>query len=316
MGLALSTSWFPQPGAGVLETIRVAREFGFRDFEIGVTEEPFPLDEVASLVRGGEIRVVSVHNVCARTRLRGKNARGDFLAHPSPSKRRDTVKATLETIDAARTLGAPVVVAHLGEARIRAAARRQSRLARFYAEFGPTRDLTDEVQRLMRKRRDPVLRAMDALRQSLREIFDAAPDASLGVENRYYFHQIPLPDELEALFRDFPSPRLVYWHDVGHAHALDALGIVPHATWFDRFGARLAGLHLHDVIQLTDHLPPGAGHFDFASIRDRIPAGAVRVLELHDGYPGAQLAAARRFLERHLSPATDPPPPRTCEGPA
>ncbi len=310
MEIALSTCWFHGPGGGPLESIREAREVGFRAFEIGVTDEDVPVDEITALVRAGEIRVVSVHNLCTRSRLLGKNARGDFLGHPSEPKRRETVQRTLETIDVARALGTNLVVVHLGEARMRSATRRQMRLGQYVLQVGRTHELGQEVQRLLRKRRDRALRGMDAVRRSLREIFERAPDATLAVENRYYFHQVPLPDELEQLLREFPAPRLAYCHDVGHANALDAIGFVPHAEWLDRFGARMAEVHIHDVVQLADHVPPGAGHLDFEALRGRIPLSAPLVMEVHDGYPPAQMAAARRFLERHLDPSlprSDPP---------
>ncbi len=308
MEIALSTCWFHGPEDGVLASIRAAREIGVRAFEIGVTGTDVPVDEIASLVRGGEIRVVSVHNLCTRSRVLGKNARGDFLGHPSEGRRRETVRRTLETIDVARALGAGVVVVHLGETRMRSASRRQTRMGRYVLDLGRTHELTQEVQRLLRKRRDRALGAMDAVRRSLREIAERAPDVTIAAENRYYFHQLPLPDELDQLLREFP--RLAYCHDVGHANALDAIGFVPHAEWLERFGPRIAEVHIHDVVQLVDHLPPGAGHFDFGMLRDRIPPSASIVMEVHDGYPPAQIAAAKRFLERNLSPRrSDPPPP-------
>ncbi len=308
MEIALSTCWFHGAEGGVLESIRAAREVGFRAFEIGVTDEDVPVDEIAALVRAGEVRVVSVHNLCTRSRLLGRNARGDFLGNPSESKRRDAVRRTLETIDVARSLGTDTVVVHLGEARMRSAARRQAQLGRYVLDIGRTQELSQEVQRLLRKRRDRALKTMDAVRRSLREVLERAPEAVLAVENRYYFHQVPLPDELEQLLREFP--RVSYCHDVGHAHALDAIGFVPHAEWLDRFGARMAEVHIHDVVQLVDHLPPGAGHMDFGMLRGRIPSSVPLVMEVHDGYPPAQLAAARRFLERHFDaspPRSDPP---------
>lgn len=312
MEVALSTCWFPGEAGSCLETIRAARALGFRSFEIGVTDEDVPVDGIAALVRAGEIHVVSVHNLCTRSRLRGKNARGDFLGHPSEARRRDAVRRTLETIDVARVLGAGVVVVHLGEARMRSAARRQTRLGRYVLEVGRTHELAQEVQRLLRKRRDRALRAMDAVRRSLREVLERAPDATVAVENRYYFHQIPLPDELDQLLQEFP--RLSFCHDVGHAHALDAIGFVPHAEWLDRFGARMGEVHVHDVVGLVDHVPPGAGHLDYGALRGRIPASAQVVMEVHDGYPPVQLAAAKRFLERHLDaspPRSDPLPRAT-----
>lgn len=298
MEIALSTAWFHGEDAGALASIRAARQVGFRSFEIGVTDQDVPVDEIASLVRAGELRVVSVHNFCTRRRVQGKNAQGDFLGHPVERKRREAVRLTLETIDVARALGARTVVVHLGEARMRSATRRQIRLGRYVLQVGRTQELTQEVQRLLRKRRDRALVAMDAVRKSLQEVVDRAPDVTLAVENRYYFHQVPLPDELDALLREFPT--LSYCHDVGHANALDAIGFVPHSEWLDRFGARMGEVHVHDVVQLADHLPPGAGHFDFRLLHGRIPETAHVVMEVRGGYPPAQIAAARRFLERHL----------------
>ena len=39
----------------------------------------------------------------------------------------------------------------------------------------------------------------------------------LGVENRYYLHEIPDFDEIGMVLREFEGGKLRYWHDVGHA---------------------------------------------------------------------------------------------------
>ena len=92
------------------------------------------------------------------------------------------------------------------------------------------------------------------------------------------------------ILEDLRNPRLMYWHDTGNAHVQEKLGLAPQEQWFDRFGSRIAGVHLHDASGLETHLPPGVGEIDFRRVREGLPEEALRILELS---PGQGLDAAR-----------------------
>ncbi len=85
----------------------------------------------------------------------------------------------------------------------------------------------------------------------------------LGLENRYHYFDIPTPDEMSALLAMAEPDRLGFIYDVGHAMAMDRLGFFPNEVWLKRFGRRIIGTHLHDVIGISDHQAPGLGDVDF-----------------------------------------------------
>ncbi|MBW2138526.1 MAG: TIM barrel protein [Deltaproteobacteria bacterium] len=90
----------------------------------------------------------------------------------------------------------------------------------------------------------------------------------LGIENRYYYYELPTLDNLRTIFEEFEGSPIGYWHDTGHAHANEVLGIIRRGELLEAYGGRLLGIHVHDARGLEDHLVPGAGEIDFrAKIR-------------------------------------------------
>ena len=87
-----------------------------------------------------------------------------------------------------------------------------------------------------------------------------------------------------------------YWHDVGHAEVQWRLGYVDKRDWLDALGPRTLGCHLHDVDGLGDHRAPGNGDVEWDYIAAGLPAAAVRVFEINQHQPEADVAAAIAFL--------------------
>ncbi len=115
-------------------------------------------------------------------------------------------------------------------------------------------------KQLGREHFEPVLAGLD-------ELCCRFPEIQFFIETRIHYYEIPLPDELEEIFRRLPHKNLGYWHDIGHTYVQDRLGFVPMNIWQKRFGRRCGGVHIHDVdTDLTDHWPPGEGVLDLQSI--------------------------------------------------
>jgi len=103
---------------------------------------------------------------------------------------------------------------------------------------------------------------------------------AVGLENRYRYYDIPLPNELKLLLGLCDEDWFGFQYDVGHAQTLHALGLIEHDTWLESFSRRMIGVHLHDVIGVRDHQVPGVGDVDFAHIAPYIPLGTWRTLEI------------------------------------
>jgi sugar phosphate isomerase/epimerase len=102
------------------------------------------------------------------------------------------------------------------------------------------------------------------------------------------------PEVLGHLIDVLPGRAAMVCLDTGHLAAFSRL---PAARWWDLLGDRVIALHLHDNDGLSDdHLPPGAGIFDFAALVARVRERAAPPLMTLE----VELARAdegRRYLE-------------------
>jgi sugar phosphate isomerase/epimerase len=117
------------------------------------------------------------------------------------------------------------------------------------------------------------------------------------VENRYHYYQIPLPNEVLELKRQIPSPRLCYWHDLGHAHTLEVLGFLPHIENLRLLKDHLYGMHIHDSAFTSDHKAPGTGEIDFAAVLAEVPSAVLKVLELGPSATRQEILGGLALLE-------------------
>ena len=81
------------------------------------------------------------------------------------------------------------------------------------------------------------------------------------------------------LLNRYPDGVIGYWHDLGYAETLARLGFDPLSAWLGSLGARMLGIHPHDIRGFQDHRGAGIGEMDFTPIRPRIPDSALRVCE-------------------------------------
>ena len=58
----------------------------------------------------------------------------------------------------------------------------------------------------------------------------------------------------------------------------------------------MIGSHLHDVIGVDDHFPPGLGEVDFNMVASYLPADSYRAMELKPGSTPEQIKTSLSFL--------------------
>jgi sugar phosphate isomerase/epimerase len=140
-----------------------------------------------------------------------------------------------------------------------------------------------EIKDLMiEKRHKLAAPCMEAVVKSLKELLDFAGrfGIRLGLENRFHYFDIPIPDEMSILLELAGPDRLGVIYDVGHETVLDQLGFFPDQVWLDRFAGRIFGSHLHDVIGISDHQAPGQGDVDFRRLAGYLPKESFRTVEV------------------------------------
>jgi len=199
------------------------------------------------------------------------------------------VQGVRNTIKLAHDLGAPIVVIHCGNVNTDMSYENKLRII-----FTSGNAKSDEYQAIKSEfiayRHQYASPRINAVKKSIVELLDYAEklDVKLGLENRYHYMDIPTIDEMEQLLPMGETSRLGFIYDIGHAHTLDRLGFFSHNEWINRFGSRMFGTHIHDVIGLSDHLAPGLGEIDFKHVAAFLPEDAFRTLEIKPGNTLAQ----------------------------
>lgn len=286
---ALSTAWNIKrlPMAQALDEIE---GLGFSRVELsrGIREEMLP--EIRRRVVSGRVRITSVHCFCP------KPPPGTcLLTALDPGEREEAVRRTKVTIDIAAELGALAVVVHLGAITALDPAWRE-RLRDAYLELGPGDARYQELVGVFRKERAAGLRPhLTPSLASLGEVcaHAAAKGVTVALETRVYPDELPGLDEFALYFEEFPDAPLGYWHDIGHAYYESKLLGHDAGEYLRRYGAKLAGCHLHDIIGLDDHRAPGQGEIDYTELLPYLGKRVLRVLEVTQ----ADAAALRKGVE-------------------
>jgi sugar phosphate isomerase/epimerase len=260
------------------------------------------------------LKVVSVHNYfpipSARSDSKGS---GDLfrLSSSDNEERQNVIQFTAKTIEHAGDLGAAAVVLHCGVVEM------NHEMPVLYQYFKSNRLDSEEAQIFIRHKlkewdsRKP--KHMDSLLASLDRLVPVAEKQGvlLGLENRYHYHELPGLGDFGAIFTRFEGAPIGYWHDTGHAHANETLGLIPHAnealglipkgSLLQNYANRLIGVHLHDAIGLDDHIPPGTGEIDFTALKTFLKSDTIKVIELKPGKPVSEVIEGIRFIRETLS---------------
>jgi len=294
--IALSTMWAIGKFPSLADFFQAGKELGFARFELnhGINSAM-----LAGLSLNGAI--TSVHEPCpADIPTKELRRRNWLISAPEEEDRRQGVLATQRSIDLAHELGAQAVIVHPGRVDIDPAL--ESALVDLYkAGKCHQPEYTQVKERLVAARAAQAETNMRSVRRSLIELAEYASQRGirLGLENRYHYHEIPLPDELEELLDLGLGEVVGYWHDIGHAQVQEHLGFHTHEEWLRRFAGpqgRMIGVHLHDVVGVKDHLAVGVGQVDWEMVAGYLTAGALRTCEFQPSNSSQQVAAGLKWL--------------------
>jgi sugar phosphate isomerase/epimerase len=91
---------------------------------------------------------------------------------------------------------------------------------------------------------------------------------TLALENLPYYEGFPDEDEMVRLLEKFKGAPVKAWFDTGHDRVRKMHGWVAEDNALFSTEDAFAGMHLNDVKDyFDDHLPPGEGNVDFASLK-------------------------------------------------
>jgi len=299
--IALSTSWKSKDCRDGDALVQAVIDAGFDGIELEYRiEAPLFQQMVPALERSG-LKVVSIHNYFPIPPITFHSKGGGdlfLLSHPDKEERLEAIKWSTKTIEHANDLEAKAVVLHCGRVEM---AHEMEKLRDY---FNTGRIDSEEARAfidLKLEKRDRIKpKYLDSLLFSIDRLIPIAEKQNiiLGIENRYHYHELPGPDDFEILFSEFRGGPLGYWHDTGHAHANERLGIIPDGEMLRRYSDHLVGIHLHDAVGLDDHLAPGKGEIDFEDFRSFLEKDMPAVVELKPGTPDSDLADGFRFVRQ------------------
>lgn len=294
--IALSTMWAIGKFPSLADFFQVGKELGFARFELNHAVNSAMLEDLS--LNG---TITAVHEPCpADIPTRELKRRNWLISALGEENRRQGVLATRRSIDLAHELGAQAVIVHPGRVDIDPAL--ESTLVDLYkaGKFGQP-EYAKAKERLVAARAAQADANMRSVRRSLLELAEYAArlDIRLGLENRFHYDEIPLPDEIDELLDLGCGDTVGYWHDVGHAQVLEHQGFHSHEEWLRRFAGsqgRAIGVHLHDVLGVTDHLVVGLGQVDWEMVFRYLPAGALRTCEFQSFNSPQEVAAGLKWL--------------------
>ncbi|MDP1853890.1 MAG: TIM barrel protein [Candidatus Omnitrophota bacterium] len=302
MSYALSTSWNAarfSEGAKVIEEIKKA---GFNEVELSFNLTPKIIKGILRLAQKKEIKVVSLHNYCPIPKgLSREFALPDVysLSSINEEERKTAVYFSKKSIDSCVKFKARVLVLHCGYVEIVDHTRRliELYLNKDTAEF-------TLIKNTLRQNRQA--QAKEYLMQAIKSLEELNGHAEksgvfLGIENRFYAHEIPSYEEVGIILSYFKNKNIFYWHDTGHAQVMESLGFVNHACDFLKaYGAKLIGMHIHDVKFCRDHLAPLKGDLDFSLLAPYITDKTIKVIEAHAPATLEEIMQARQYLGKIL----------------
>ena len=256
-------------------------------------------------VEAGVVRISSTHNFCPLPT--GANRAAPNLYEPSALDRREHeqwVRHTLRSIDFAAQVKASALVCHLGRVRFRWF-NPGTKLRKYLAGVpGTSRDARKHaalVQQCVHKLREKMPPYWTQVRAAVDAVLAHAQrtHVHLGFENREKFEELPLDPDLPGFLQSFGADAPVgYWHDTGHAHLKEEMGVSQQRVQLEALARRTLGFHLHDVdADGHDHQSIGSGRVDFEMVSRFWRPEHVLTLELSPRASVDQVRESKQKLE-------------------
>ncbi|MFC1658706.1 sugar phosphate isomerase/epimerase family protein [Candidatus Omnitrophota bacterium] len=298
--LAVSTTWNAAVHSDIKAMLSEIKAAEVDAIEIGYNFTARRLKELMPLIGKMGLRVVSMHNFCP---LPEENEFGRFstdyyrLSSLNKRERAKAVEHTKKTVDTARAVSCPFVIVHAGTVEME-----NNSVRILFQLYNDGKFNSQEYRKIkegvLAERKSKAEVHLESAAKSLREVLSYASSAGIkiGLETRYYPNEIPNLEEAEYLLGIFRDKGLYYWHDVGHAETNQRLGITSHKDYLDRLTDYMAGIHLHDLQGIDDHLAPFSGDFDWSSLTAYMRDDLIKVIEAHQPATQQQIKEAVKRL--------------------
>ena len=295
---SISTVWNIETRDYSVVAVNELMEMGFDGIELSwINEEKYK--EIEDL----KLKVSSVHNYLPEPmQVNKKRWRGDVfrLTALDEEERENAVEWTKNTIDTAVNFGAPAVVVHLGIPE--GLSVRSSVLHELYNQGGlNTPEYVMMKKAIIKEREEKKDKFIEKGLMSLDEInsYAAKNGVKIGLETRMYYEELPGLEEFLMIFDKFKGGALYYWHDIGHAEIHQKMNFLDDASiYLKELEKYLIGIHIHDLLALSDHKAPGMGNLDFSKFVKYLKReDLIKVFEVHASSTKEELLKGKKMLE-------------------
>ena len=301
--LAFSTSWQSIESITAEEMLAALKNLDISGIELSYRISESLFNKMKSALKHSGLKVVSVHNYFPIPSVRSDSkGSGDLflLSSCDNEERQNAIRFTAKSIEYASEMGALAVILHCGIVEM------NHEMRVLYQYVNSNRLDSEEAQTFIRNklrerdRRKP--QHMDCLLASLDRLVAVAEKQGvlLGLENRYHYHELPGLDDFKVIFAQFKGAPIGYWHDTGHAHANETLGLIPRDSLLQAYATQLIGIHLHDAVGLNDHIPPGSGEIDFEALTPFLKSDTIKVIELKPDIRVPEVIKGIQFIREML----------------
>ena len=291
---SLSTMWARTKFSVLSDFFLAAGRLGFPKIELNHQVD----SRMLSSVNLGKYTISSVHEPCpADISMETLKARDWMISSLDEDCRQQGVAAIQRSIELAGSLSVRTLVVHSGHVSLDMVLENKLRHL-FQTGLTETTEYQETKGLLIERRLKLSGPCLEAVAKSLKELLGYASrfGVRLGLENRYHYSDIPTQEEMSALLELAEQDRLGFIYDVGHATAMDRLGFFPNEMWLKRFGGRIFGAHLHDVIGISDHYAPGLGDVDFRNVAGFLPKDSFRTMEVMSFNTPEQIKTGLKIL--------------------
>ncbi len=293
---ALSTINWNREHMTLNQFLDIGRELGFARFELNhqIPQEVFDQIDFNRFSIGG------LHNPCpAVSPMKELEAEDRLLTSLDEKLRQSGMDVLKSTIETAWRLGARNVVIHSGWV---VGNNIQDRTLWQLFEEGKqhTPEYSELKHKIIADRSERGKPHLEQLIKSYAEIvkFAKGTNLMLGIENLMHYYELPNFEEMHILMDTFTQPWIGWQLDTGHLQIQQNIGLDSMQTWLEAFGDRMVGIHLHDVIGITDHLAPGCGCIDFEAIAAKLQPFTQITLEVKPVVTIKEIQTSLPFLEQ------------------
>ena len=295
---ALSTTCFGARLASIQDQIFAAVGMGFRRIELGLSDAPPTMDGLEDSRRETGMEIGSLVAGC-RDAVNGTPLPATQLASLDEDERERGLNSVRRHVRLAQSWGCGIVVirgSSVADGKLRGETRA---FERRIEEEGMTPELREELGAFAQKVQKAGHKQVENLCRSLFLLHREYPEMRFALEPGQELHDLLGFEAMGWVLDDLAPQGMLYWHDVGRIHLREMHGLPGQGAWLDAYGNRMAGVHLQDAANDEVEMPLGLGEVDFKLLKEYVPSGAERVLEIGPRHGRAEILSSIRFLVDH-----------------